>query len=122
MADARNPFDVNLSQETVEQMVSAVKFAAPPLMGRGNNLGARQKYEAFWKQIHNKLKESPGKWALVIPETHSGVPHQIRSGKNKHIDLEEFEMATRAVPGHPKRYMSIYLRYVGENGEFAYDA
>ena len=68
------------------------------------------------------LIENPGRWALVMPDTELNVVHRITRGGNPQIDPEQFEYTARAVKDHPKRHVTLYLRYIGENGEFADDA
>jgi len=110
---------VPVAREKVEAMVSQITFGTPPVKdhsGRGNYISP---YREFWGKVAEMLTGNPGRWALVVPDCSPHTAGNIRNGKNSRFDPEVYEVTTRHIKNHPERHVSLYMRYIGENGEFA---
>jgi hypothetical protein len=104
------------TDEQVRELIQKVQFAPPTPAKRGPV--RMNPYRAFWLEVCRMLMENPGKWAMVLPDTSMSTVNKIRLGRNDQIDPDVFELTVRAVKNSPKKHVSLYLRFIGENGEF----
>lgn len=114
-------FDVpEITEQELNSMLGEIQFAVPPSKDHATS-GRKytSPYWEFWKKAKEMMVANPGRWTLVMPSVSPYTAGNIRGGRNSQFDPDEFEVTTRAVKNHPKRYVTLYMRYIGENGEFA---
>lgn len=91
--------------------MSEIKFGDLPPDGRSSNI-------TDWPQIVAALRARPGEWAMVGRRNGVYVT-RIKRGGMGFLPVGAFEAAARnSAREGGSRYSDIWVRYIGENGEY----
>lgn len=98
--------------DTMEE--AAVEWSAPPPIVRR---GAGRQGTDVWLKRLAPFRDNPGKWGALPGSWPMNTPGYLRSGKAYGINPEHYEFTGRSIEGPDKR-VRVWVRFVGENGEF----
>lgn len=94
-----------------------ITWKNPPMMNARSpkkRPGPDTKYE----DVANKLRENPGRWAMFTEAATTGLAHRIKFGVLRGFEPSgSFEATVRDV-NPSNQEATIYVRFVGENGEY----
>ena len=86
----------------------SIEWQEPPSVNRGRPSSFK---------LYEELRANPGKWALWKEEAYSNSGYQLRK---TYPDIQVTVRRDGSNPNGVPLY-SIYVRWVGDNGEFATD-
>lgn len=76
-----------------------------------------------WRKIADRLRENPGRWALMKGTFSHSVPGFIQAGRLKPFQPPgSFEATMRGATDteEGRRRGQLYVRYIGEDAEFEF--
>lgn len=96
--------------------MTEVEWADPPKPVKRE---AVKKVESKWRPVAEKMRQNPGKWALLRKDIPRVAVYSFRQGRFAYFrPAEDWEFLVVVEAHHVKGKGDLYGRYVGENGEF----